>query len=170
MKIAVVSDTHEQWQAVGEAIAAEQGVEALIFLGDLIDDGECLQAMLDLPAYMISGNCDGYGNRNLCHVRREMMIELMGWKIFICHGDWYGVKGGLEEINRVGKSKGADIIAFGHTHIPCYEKKDCILINPGSAGSPGYTEKWPSWGLLELQEKNNAKKMIKYEKKVLQKK
>ena len=40
---------------------------------------------------------------------------LRGKKIFITHGDLYGVKYGMTNIYYKGKEVGADIVLFGHS-------------------------------------------------------
>ena len=62
---------------------------------------------------------------------------------------------------------GVDIICFGHTHQSVYIESEVILINPGSASRPRSFDEKPSWGLLEIEEKEGKKKIIKYHKKDL---
>ena len=61
----------------------------------------------------------------------------------------YGVKWGLEKIILAAGSRGADIVLFGHTHLPHESYEDGLYIfNPGSISSSGY-----SFGVLMLSEK-----------------
>ena len=65
------------------------------------------------------------------------MNEVEGKTIFVCHGDKYGVKYGLMEIEEKAKSVCADIVIFGHTHIPlCIERDGILYLNPGSISLP----------------------------------
>ena len=57
----------------------------------------------------------------------------MGKKIFMCHGHRYGVKYSYNSIYYRGKEVGADIVLFGHSHLPIIEECDGLtLMNPGS--------------------------------------
>ncbi len=57
--------------------------------------------------------------------------------MFLCHGDSYRVKYGLDMLEKKAKEVRADIVIFGHTHVPLNIKKDNILyINPGSLSLP----------------------------------
>ncbi len=78
--------------------------------------------------YAVRGNCDFDGK-----YPEERIIEIQGKKIFICHGHKYGVKYGYNSIYYRGKEVGADIVLFGHSHLPIIEEYDgLILMNPGS--------------------------------------
>ena len=60
------------------------------------------------------------------------------------HGHTLGVKGGRDELCREAARNGADIVLFGHTHVPSLEyiekgsirgvDKPLVLFNPGSLG------------------------------------
>ena len=39
MRLAIVSDTHDNWPLVVDAIKAEGNIDYLIFLGDYVSDG-----------------------------------------------------------------------------------------------------------------------------------
>lgn len=58
MKIAVVSDTHDNWPLVAQAIKQDGAVDYLIFLGDYASDGKQLAKALQVPAFIVRGNCD----------------------------------------------------------------------------------------------------------------
>lgn len=164
MKIAIVSDTHGQWQNVRQALASEEGLDYLFFLGDLADDGQALAKALQLPAYIVRGNCDSFFAET-----DELEVTLGGVHFLLCHGDKYHVKQNLTTLLWRGKEVGADIVCFGHTHMPIYEEGELVLINPGSASQPRLFDQAPSWGLLELADEENEKKVKKYERKVLPK-
>lgn len=165
MKIAIVSDTHGCWQSVRQALEAEDGVDYLFFLGDMVADGQKLAQVLRLPAYIVRGNCDG-----LAQEPAELTVNIGGVNFLLCHGDRYQVKNTLTPLCLRGQELGADIICFGHTHQPMYEEEAVILINPGSASRPRLLDELPSWGLLELTDNPaSGKKVKKYMKKGLPK-
>jgi predicted phosphodiesterase len=72
------------------------------------------------------------------------LIDVGGYKVFMTHGHAYSVKSGYDEICREASRLGADIVLFGHTHVPTLEyiEKGSIrgvdrrlaIFNPGSLG------------------------------------
>ena len=71
--------------------------------------------------------------KQLPEIQGQRIIEIKGKKIFMCHGHKYGVKYGYNSIYYRGKEVGADIVLFGHSHLPIIEEYDgLILMNPGS--------------------------------------
>lgn len=162
-KIAIVSDTHGNWKRAVEEIQKELGITHFVFLGDYARDGEAIAEALEIPAYIVRGNCD-----NMSDGLAEQNISLGEWKIFICHGDRYGVKSGLQNIYYRGEELGADFVLYGHTHISVYEPGNVTLINPGSLSERNFLMKNASWGILTLSAEKNENFFVKYEKKTCQ--
>lgn len=135
MKILVLSDSHGNIIGVREAIRRNPDADMIIFLGDGISDIEAVAESDALHAFCaVRGNCDFSAYLRGKAVTRAEMLDV-GRKIFITHGDAYGVKSGYENILRAGVSRGADIVLFGHTHLPLeYYDSDTgvYLFNPGS--------------------------------------
>ena len=51
------------------------------------------------------------------------------------HGHKYHVKSGYGSVLYAGQVRHADILLFGHTHIPfCMDTGDMLAVNPGSVG------------------------------------
>ena len=87
--------------------------------------------MTNVGMMAVKGNCD------FDNVEDELVFEVEDKNIFLCHGDRYGVKYGLEKIEKKAKDVDADIVVFGHTHTPlCIEKDNILYINPGSVSLP----------------------------------
>lgn len=149
MKCLIFSDSHGDPYNMKRAIERNPDAEVIFFLGDGISDAESL-AIEDRCRMWIAvrGNCDFstvFLNREL---NKTEEITLGGKKIMLTHGDVYGVKGGLEGLSSAARSRGADIVLFGHTHIPCESYVDGLyLFNPGSISRPVY-----SFGVLMLTE------------------
>ncbi|HEY1405117.1 MAG TPA: metallophosphoesterase family protein, partial [Spirochaetota bacterium] len=60
-------------------------------------------------------------------------------RIMITHGDQYDVKHTTGFLIKEGISQNADLIIFGHTHIPYLnDKSDPVLLNPGSMKAGSY--------------------------------
>ena len=162
-KIAIVSDTHGNWQQAVQEIQQEQGVTHLVFLGEYAKDGEAIGQTLGIPAYIVRGNCDNVGDGP-----EEQVIALGDWRILICHGHRYQVKQTLQTIYYRGLELGVDYVLYGHTHIAVHEVGEVTLINPGSMSTGNLLMKNASWGLLTLPAEKNEIFFGKYEKKTCQ--
>ena len=71
--------------------------------------------------YAVKGNCDLYGER-------EKIVCIDGFKIFLTHGDAYGVKSGYLRILMRAKELECNAVIFGHTHLPFIEEQDGVLL------------------------------------------
>ena len=159
MRAAIVSDTHGNWEKIAEEIKKEN-VDCLFFLGDHARDGKKMESFLKIPAYIVRGNCDRIEDGDA-----EQIVELGGWKIFLCHGHHYHVKEQLQTLFYRGLELGVDIILYGHTHRAYYEETDGLtIINPGSVSRENMYLGDASWGILTLSENKFEKNLKKYEK------
>lgn len=169
--IAIVSDTHGNWQRAVQEIQSEMQkghvITHFVFLGDHAKDGYAIAEALGLPAFIVRGNCD-YAE----DAQEEQIIAIGDWRIMICHGHRYQVKQTLQNLYYRGMELGVDFVLYGHTHIAVYEPGEVTLINPGSMSEGNMIMKNASWGLLNLPverpEEKNEKFFGKYEKKTCQ--
>ena len=132
MKIMIVSDTHGNYLAP-LALLDSAGADLLIHLGDEIADATLVEPLLEIPLLKVPGNCD-HGTSG----PRDLVETIAGKRFFITHGDGYRVKNGLESLIRKATEARAAVVLFGHTHTPCVQKRDgMLLVNPGTlmAGS-----------------------------------
>lgn len=128
MKIAVLSDTHGNYPLAARLLDLLGEFDLIIHLGDTSEDAEMVELALERKLVAVPGNCDFRGD-----LPRQVVLDIAGKKIFITHGDRFHVKSGLDRILQEAKSAGADIVLYGHTHIPGVEVRDGILfINPGT--------------------------------------
>ncbi len=134
MKILVISDTHGDINKAEEAIKANKGVDLIIHLGDYFRDAQKLSDMFpNIPIEYIYGNSDFM----IDDVPAEKLLKVCGKRIFLTHGHRYSVKWDYEKLYRKAEEQHADILLFGHTHIPDLIKKDKFyILNPGSASDP----------------------------------
>ncbi len=142
MKILVLSDSHGDVEALIAAYTREQP-DLTIHLGDLAADAEALQqAFPDLKLCGVKGNCD-YMSRRPTLAR----LDMEGKRILYTHGHAVHVKNGYSTLLIAAKEAKADVVLFGHTHIPVEtEYEGMVLLNPGSCGKGGRR----TYGLLEL--------------------
>ena len=155
MKIAVISDTHRIKKYMELSKKYIQEADVLIHLGDDSEDIKEFTKDFKGEIYGVSGNCDRIGE-----YPKEQLLVLEGKKIFITHGDIYGVKSNLINIYFKGRELEADIILFGHTHIPLIEEQDGIyLMNPGSVSLPRINKRYI--GMIELEKENKPNIYLK---------
>jgi putative phosphoesterase len=129
MKIIVFSDSHGSVQPMLDAVF-DENPDMILHLGDLARD--CIrvrQTYPDIVLRTIRGNCDGSAPAD----GDEFVTQ--GKRIFMTHGHLYGVKFGLGGVLNAAYVRSADVLLFGHTHMPLHETLDGLLVvNPGSIG------------------------------------
>lgn len=144
MKILVFSDSHRSLSGMYAAIDLHKP-EQVIHLGDMMDDAEeVAEHYPKLPFCLVPGNCDGW----VVTVPVKKQIKLGGKSILLSHGHRWGVKSGYDRAIDDARAVGADILLFGHTHVPlCRQLEDGLwMMNPGPARS--------SFGLIEIENGN----------------
>lgn len=150
MKMLVLSDTHNATlDFIVDKLKESQNIDMLIHCGDKYNDIKFFGDKLGIEKfYGVAGNCDPDGIAD-----EEIFLEICNKKIFITHGHLYGVKTNLEKLKKYAKSKNADIVIFGHTHMPFNEEIDKILFfNPGSTILP--RGDFSSYGILEITDES----------------
>ena len=159
MELLVFSDSHGRGSNMLEAFARQiKRPDAVIFLGDGLRDLSYCD-FGEVMIFAVSGNCDFYTFYGSGSAEEEIVMTLGGKKIMMTHGDRYGVKQGMARIVKAASEKGADIVLFGHTHLPIERyipageseygiilEKPLYLFNPGSIG--GYDA---SFGCIEIK-------------------
>ncbi len=128
MKILVVSDSHGNTAALRDVlIRFSDTVDMIVHLGDGEKEYNDLIKPLPLPTYFVRGNCDFASS-----APDLQFIEAEGKKIMCTHGYRYSVKYGLSTLKSTARSNNADIVLYGHTHIPLSEYEDGLYaVNPG---------------------------------------
>jgi putative phosphoesterase len=141
MKILVISDSHGAENTFIDVLEKQKDADALFFLGDGERDFESVRYYIGkMRIYALRGNCDIFSTLN-----DEGLEVLEGKRIFYTHGHKFSVKSGYDYILAKGKSLSADIVLFGHTHIPLSEERENVLLfNPGSLNNGSY-------GIIEIK-------------------
>ena len=153
MRILVVSDTHSHVQGILKKLKEEISFDMLVFLGDFAADGERIKEALKIPSHIIAGNGDWQTN-----YPREQHITVEGRKILLTHGHKYNVKNDLNRLYYHALESGANVVLFGHTHVPMRRiDENLIMMNPASPSLPrgGLTTR--SYGILEIGQKIDAR-------------
>ena len=149
MKIIVVSDTHGHNEPFLEAAISIEKPDLLIHLGDYVNDAKKIAKVLDLEFLTVKGNGD-YAARNF---NEDELVEINGKKLFFTHGHRHHVSYNRDALLKKGMELGADIILYGHTHIPLIEKEGNVLImNPGSPSLPRQSDRKRTFGIINIDE------------------
>ncbi len=131
MKIGVVSDTHRMKKFIDKTIPYLKECDLIIHAGDNFLDSKYIYTLTNVPVMAVRGNCD------FENVEEELVFEVEDKTIFLCHGDKYCVKYGIDMLESKAKSINADLVVFGHTHIPlCIQRDEILYLNPGSVSLP----------------------------------
>lgn len=135
MRILVVSDSHNDSYTLGRIIRSQPSAEVVIFLGDGVRDiEECSKYLVNKHVIGVRGNCDLVSD---AEVSVTQTIE--GKRFYITHGFLENVKFGIDNLIYKGQEIGADIILYGHTHLPVSKYIDGIYVfNPGSVRDGEY--------------------------------
>ena len=135
MKILVMSDSHGAKASMLKAVALESP-DLILHLGDHAKDCTVIEwEHPAIPLRSVKGNCD----RSSTEPEADE-FTLSGKRFFMSHGHLYGVKTGYSSIISAATGRGADVLLFGHTHIPYSNVIDNLtIVNPGSIGSGSKT-------------------------------
>ncbi len=159
MKVLIVSDSHGRNTYLEQAIEKTAPFDMLIHLGDLEGSQHFLEEKVSCPIEMIAGNNDFFVD-----LEREKIIKIGRYCVLLTHGHRYQVYYGTEIIKDWARQNGADIVMFGHTHMPLIDQKDndVIALNPGSISLPRQEGHRPSYMILDLNKNGQVHFKIHY--------
>lgn len=146
-KVLIVSDTHGSKDRLKDVIKREKPFDLLVHCGDLGFSESDLMVMADTPVYAVAGNTD------YCFDLSPMVLfDYSGHKIFVSHGHPYRVDYSLDNITYRAEELGADIVMYGHTHVPCLKEINGItILNPGSLERPRQAGNEPTYMVMETE-------------------
>jgi putative phosphoesterase len=153
MRIGVVSDTHRNEEYLIRAVdrlSERHKIAMLYHLGDDYDDVKCL-ADKYIDIVQVPGIYDErYTNGSL---PKKIMENVLGIRILLVHS--------LEKDVTRDDRMMSDIILHGHTHHSGITLEDGLLcMNPGHLKGPKDKNFSPTFGLLDIQDKNIAVKIF----------
>ena len=153
----IASDTHGRADLLLEAFRRAKP-DGVLFLGDGLRDLNVLPEDTTLRA--VRGNCDWTTREDAPPVRVE---QIAGYTLYMTHGHLQGVKLSLDTAIQNAAAASADVLLYGHTHIPFEKtypvgaligetvlKKQLLVVCPGSLGQP--PDGHPSFATLTLAE------------------
>jgi len=149
MKLLVLSDSHADIDPMIAAVRRERP-DAVLHLGDHYTDAEALHRLFPkIPLNAVTGNTDFRGNDTY-----ELLLPFESKRVFMTHGHFYGVKTGLSALEAKGASLAADIVLFGHTHVPYLNWANGMwMMNPGSVSAGGRRSslRVPTYGVVMIE-------------------
>ena len=158
MKILIVSDTHGRHDTFNRALEAAGKIDFMIHLGDIQDEEDYMEMVCGCPVCMVAGNNDFFSD--LPYERTEI---IGGKKMFLTHGHAYAVHDGIRRLAEEGRKHQAEVVMFGHTHVPFVTEQDGVLfINPGSLTYPRQEGHKPSYVIMEISDVGKLHAEIKY--------
>ena len=160
MKILIVSDTHGYDGNFYKLIKKTGTPDMLIHAGDVSGSEYELKAAVNCPVKMVSGNND-FGTR----LRSEEEFEVEGLKFLLVHGHRDGVYYGTDRLLYKAAERGADIVIYGHTHVPLVEYDEELgiwAVNPGSLSLPRQFNHKPSFILLDIDSRGEPHFTVNY--------
>ncbi|WP_226040079.1 metallophosphoesterase [Natrinema sp. DC36] len=143
--IAILSDTHSRrgHELEGEALIAAREADTVIHAGDFTTETalEAFQNECD-RLFAVHGNAD---EPAVCdRLPTARVVEAGGVRFAVTHRR----DGGETGLAMFGRSRGADVVVFGHSHRPTVvETDDLTLLNPGSHADPRGNQ--PGFATLE---------------------
>ena len=158
MKILIVSDTHGSFRNLEEVMEKETPFDMLLHLGDAEGTEDYLDAVAECPVHIVGGNNDFFSD-----LPEEEEFELKGYRFLMTHGHRYYVSMGEERLIEEARSKGVDIVLYGHTHRPViHQEQGMLIMNPGSLRYPRQVGRKPSYIVMELERGKAVTTEIKY--------
>ena len=156
MKALIFSDSHGNAEPMRAAIALHPDAELVLFLGDGLRDAQTVASEHPKLAFVsVAGNMDVFSLFSQ-GTPEETTLDLDGVRVLLLHGHRRGVKSGEDALYYLAEEKHADVVLYGHTHIPvCRYVSDTerpfYIFNPGSIGRPHGSDY--SYGILQIRNK-----------------
>ncbi|MFF3438785.1 metallophosphoesterase family protein [Streptosporangium sp. NPDC002721] len=129
MNVVVLSDTHapRRWKSCPPAVAGHlRGADLILHAGDVCVAGVLDELAAYAPVRAVKGNNDGPD----VVAPETLELDLGGLRVAMIH-DSGAAQGRLARMRR--RFPGADLVVFGHSHIPLDHEDDGFRIfNPGS--------------------------------------
>ena len=158
MKIMIISDTHRERRNFYKAIEREKPIDLLVHCGDVIGEDADLAYIAGCKIEAVAGNMDFHSD-----LPGEKVFQIGNYKVFLTHGHLYGANYSEKNLREAGEYEGADIVMYGHTHIPKITRYgDIVVLNPGSISFPRQADHKASYAIMTIDDAGEAHYEIKY--------
>lgn len=154
----MVSDTHGYNEKLWDIIEKEEPFDMMVHCGDLECDPSYIRNKVDCTLHMVAGNNDY--NPDMDRVRT---FNIGKYKAVLTHGHRQHIYSSLDGLYYLGMENQADIVFFGHIHIPVVRQEGPVmLVNPGSLTYPRQSGRQPSYAVMTVEEGKWPQVEIKY--------
>lgn len=151
-RIAVISDSHGRIDNLDFFTERIGQADSLFFLGDTVEDAPKIANRLNTGYVAVRGNCDYRFD-----ISTERIVTWHKHRILLVHGHLFSSPLALFY---KAKAENCSVVCFGHTHVPCMESKDGILLlNPGSLSRPRSAD-GPSCAVLTVTEERVSAEVL----------
>jgi putative phosphoesterase len=158
MKVLIVSDTHGRDHYLLKTLEKVRPIDMLIHLGDFEGGEEYIRSIANCPTEMVSGNNDFFNG-----LPKEKIIRIGKYTVVLTHGHRYGVNYSLSGVLELAQGHKADIVMFGHTHMPIIDLSNGVwAINPGSLALPRQLGKIPTFIIMDIDSRGDAHFTLNY--------
>ena len=131
MKIGLISDTHGDFNSILRALELLRDTDCILHAGDLYQDSRWLSTQTHQQIEAVIGNGDP-----VTAGPDHQILKLDNLNILLSHGHIQRVHRNLTNLYYFGLENKADIVVFGHTHVPLVLQEGLVIINPGSTSRP----------------------------------
>jgi putative phosphoesterase len=131
-------------------LEAFAGVDAILHAGDIACRAVLDQLATLAPVHAVYGNVDP---PELCgELPDRLALSFGGVHIGLTHGHLgRGATTADRALAHCLEAARADVVVFGHSHVPCNERRGAVLLfNPGSPTERRH-QPWASYGLLVIE-------------------
>ncbi len=158
MRILVVSDTHRKNDIYLQLVERYSPLDMVVHCGDIEGSEVTIESAVDCPVHMVAGNNDFFSDAPL-----EDVFDVGPYRVLLSHGHHYYISMGNALIKDEARSRGCDIVMYGHTHRPELDDDgDVLAINPGSLTYPRQEGRRPSYIIIEMDESGELDIQQKY--------
>ncbi len=163
----ILSDSHRYTAHVADVIRRVRPA-GILHAGDGLAD--LAYARIDCPVWVVRGNGESWSHDPVIiggmayDALDEEILLWEGLRILLCHGHRYHVKSDLSALITRAVEVRADIVVFGHTHVPVNYtisagevygnkvlEKPLHVFNPGSVGPGRYLGSTATFGTLTVR-------------------
>lgn len=158
MKILIVSDTHGYEDNMWKAIRREEPVDMFIHCGDIEHKPSELMDYFDCPVHVVKGN-----NDYMLKLPEVERFNIAGYNVILTHGHRFNIYRDQDVMFYYGEENNADIVMFGHIHMPIVAmSKGVTIVNPGSISLPRQSGGKPTYIVMTVDKDCEPKYEIRY--------
>ncbi len=158
MKALIISDTHKKNDNFFKVLEMVAPIDLVIHCGDVEGSEYTISTAAGCQVEMVAGNNDFFSQLPM-----EREFGIGKYHVMVTHGHNYYVSMGNQMLKEEARSRGADIVFYGHTHRPVIDQDDDVIaINPGSLSYPRQDSRKPSYVLMDIDREGEAHFTLRY--------